>query len=180
MFFLPLNLYEVITLCESQFEDISVQSCQFLLPCQRRISAAPQSYQDYTEGDAETAWKHDTFLRKLFPKKTSSSPIPLLVQWFCLRGDTYHSRQYCSKYPHHHLWIKWWWSCGVVTVYVQCGDHNGSFKGTACFRENMSRGAPLGLVLDLCYVWIKTITTSPRKTKNKITEREISTIANPL
>lgn len=80
----------------------------------------------------------------------------------------------------HTITSEWWWSCGVVTVYVQCGDHNGSFKGTACFRENMNRGAPLGLVLDLCYVWIKTITTSPRKTKNKITEREISTIANPL
>lgn len=80
----------------------------------------------------------------------------------------------------HTITYEWWWSCGVVTVYVQCGDHNGSFKGTACFRENMNRGAPLGLVLDLCYVWIKTITTSPRKTKNKITEREISTIANPL
>lgn len=101
------------------------------------------------------------------PQKTSSSPIPLLIQWFCLRGDTYHSRQYCSKYPPHHLWMKWWWSCGVVTVYVLCGDHNGSFKGTACFRENMNRGAPLGLVLDMYYVWVKTITTSPRKTKKQ-------------
>lgn len=109
-----------------------------------------------------------------FFEKTSSSPVPLLIQSFCLKGDTYRSRQYCSKYPHHHLWLKWWWSCGVVTVYVQCGDHSGSFKGTACFRENINRG------LDLCYVWIKTITTSPRKTKNKITECEICTIADPL
>lgn len=178
MFFLPLNLYKVITLCESQFEDISVQSCQFLLPCQRCIKTAPQSYPDYTEGDAETAWKHDTFLRTLPQKKL------LLVLYHCWYSDFVREvtpiiRDNTAANIHT-ITYEWWWSCGVVTVYVQCGDHNGSFKGTACFRENMSRGAPLGLLLDLRYVWIKTITTSPRKTKNKIIDFEISTIANPL
>lgn len=52
------------------------------------------------------------FSEKTLPQKTSSSPIPLLVQGFCLRGDTYHSRQYCSKYPHHHLWMMMELWCG--------------------------------------------------------------------